>query len=519
MISRLIVSAALFVAQSKRYEVCKHFFKDLLENTHKPYKRYFDFFMIFVVISSIVLLIQEVKNPLPQWLVVYNYEVVTTIFVIEYFLRLWIYSDIHALIIHESDKAKFMNHPLSLRRLMRKILNDKFAYIRSPQAIIDLLAIIPSYRPLRVLRIFLLFRAFKLLRYTSSVASFFSVLYAKKFELFTLLVFLSFIVFISGVLIYVFEGDGTNPDIAHFFDALYWSLVSITTVGYGDISPVTVEGKVVSMVIIVSGIGIISFATSIIVSAFSERLHELKAERSFRDAEKLKKFYLVCGYSSMAEMIVKRLLHHGFDVVVIDRDLVKIDAAHKEGCVAILGDATKLHTYYEMNLAKVERIIGALTLISDEVQNIYITLTIRSISGHIPIYARAQNRHVIKKLKLAGATDVIYPNGSIGSMATEFINHPVAFDALRMMIAGHEETSVNEVLLFEHDKPVGKMLGEIDFFALRLVLVGVKREGVFHFSPQKDFILQANDILMVVGKAYHVTHLNDAVLSVKGKRK
>ncbi len=517
MLRRIVVGFASFLAGSPRYTRFKRFFHDLFENTHKPYKKYFDILMIFIVVSSIFLLIQEVNHDLPPWLLFYNYEVVTVIFLTEYLLRMWVYSDIHKIIIDENDKSSFLSHKMKLWPLFWKIIANKLEYVRSPAAIIDLLAILPSYRPLRVLRVFLLFRVIKLLRYTKSLQSFMTVLYAKKFELFTLLIFLAFIVFISGVLIYVFEGSGQNENITDFFHALYWALVTISTVGYGDISPVTVEGRAVSMIVIIAGIGILSFATSIIVSAFTERLDELKSERSFEEAENLKRFYLVCGYSSMAQMVTYKLKRQGFDIVVIDRDKEKVDQARQDGHVAIHGEATKLHTYHEMNLYKVERIIAALTLISDEVQNIYITLTLKSLSSKINTYARAQTPALVKKLYLAGADHVLYPFESIGKLAHEYIQHPIAFDALTMMIEGHQNTSVNEIPLFKHDKPVGKKLKDIDFFALRLILLGVKRDGVFIFNPGEEFLFRENDIMIVVGKVHHVSHLKDVVLIRKGK--
>ncbi len=84
-------------------------------------------------------------------------------------------------------------------------------------------------------------------------------------------------------------------DINSLFDAIYWALITISTVGYGDISPKTPEGRIVSMIIIISGIAMISFVTSVIVSAFSEKLDELKENRIIEKINKSKEFIIICG--------------------------------------------------------------------------------------------------------------------------------------------------------------------------------------------------------------------------------
>ncbi len=102
-----------------------------------------------------------------------------------------------------------------------------------------------------------------------------------KFELLTLLMLLFFVVSTGGIAGDVLE-EAQNENIKNVFDAFYWSLITVSTVGYGDISPVTHIGRVISMMLIVVGIVMISFATSVIVSAFSEKLDKFKREQSDR---------------------------------------------------------------------------------------------------------------------------------------------------------------------------------------------------------------------------------------------
>lgn len=471
--------------------------------------------MIFVVVTSILLLIQEVKHDLPQWLLFYNYYIVTTIFALEYLLRLWVYNDMHETIIKEFENASFLSTKLRVVPLLWKLFMGKLQYIKSPAAIIDFLAILPSYRPLRVLRVFLLFRVIKLLRYTKSIQNFLSVIQSKTFELLTLLLFLAFVMFISAVLIYVFEGNGQNPDINSFFDALYWALVTISTVGYGDISPVTTEGRVISMLVIITGVTILAFATSIIVSAFTEKLDELRSEKAILEVNRLTQFYLICGYSKMARMIAEKLTHQKLPIVIIDRDKERVSQAQKDGYITILGDAAKLETYTQMGKDSHQRIIAALSFVNDEIQNIYITLTLKSLSRSLKIYAKANSRSMVKKLKLAGAKQILYAYENIGQIAKEYVANPIAFDAVNALTSGLTKTHLSQLTLYAHDYPVGKALKDIDFFALKVILIAIEREGNFIFKPNDEFIFSEHDTLMVIGETQHIIQLKEVILRHK----
>ena len=122
--------------------------------------------MIFVVFSSVFVLLYDVKKEIGRILYIYDIYIVTTIFVVEYIIRLWVYSDSRKIILDEYEEATFLNKKFNTNGVLREIFAKKLEYVLSPFAIIDLLAILPAYRPLRILRVFLLFRLFKILRYT-----------------------------------------------------------------------------------------------------------------------------------------------------------------------------------------------------------------------------------------------------------------------------------------------------------------------------------------------------------------
>ena len=196
MLTRLIVYFAYFLKTSQRYRNCKMFFYDLLENPHSKLKSYFDFFMIVLVMLSVFLLIYGVREELGRDSEIFE-NIVVTIFISEYLLRAWLYSDCHQTVLTQYEKSEYLGTRFRLSRVFLAIAGKKLQYIFTPVAIIDLLAILPSYRPLRVLRVFLIFRLFKIFRYSQSINVFADVLSNKRFELTTLALFMGFLIFPS----------------------------------------------------------------------------------------------------------------------------------------------------------------------------------------------------------------------------------------------------------------------------------------------------------------------------------
>ncbi|CAA9892900.1 Voltage-gated potassium channel (fragment) [Candidatus Methylobacter favarea] len=233
--TRLIVYFAYFLKTSTRYQRVKLFFYNLLENPNSRLKSYFDIFMIGLVMLSIFLLIQGVDSKQSAGEALFEQGIIS-LFIVEYLLRGWLYSDNHKIILEQYEKAVYLNIPFRLGKVAKLMLVRKIRYVFTPLAVVDLLAILPSYRPLRILRIFLVFRLFKLFRYFNSIKLFARILASKRFELITLGIFLGLLVFTGSTGIYLFENPANGGQVKNLFEALYWAIVTVATVGYGDIT-------------------------------------------------------------------------------------------------------------------------------------------------------------------------------------------------------------------------------------------------------------------------------------------
>jgi len=170
----------------------------------------------------------------------------------------------------------------SIEYLLRVVLTKKsFKYIFSFYGIIDLIAILPFYlsmgmdlRSLRVLRLMRLFRILKIAKYNQAIATFQKAYFQIKSELTVFGAFSLIILFVASLGIYTFENEAQPEVFGSIFDSLWWSIVTLTTVGYGDSYPITAGGKMFTFLILIIGLGIISVPTGLFASALSKTIKE-----------------------------------------------------------------------------------------------------------------------------------------------------------------------------------------------------------------------------------------------------
>lgn len=214
--------------------------------------RIYDWFMLIVICLSIVPLMFRTTNPLFEVLDV----VCCCIYIIDYILR-WITADLRS---NKKPVVAFLCYPLN------------------GWAIIDLLSILPtlsiltpSFKILRIARLTKILRVVKFLRYYEPLQIMLRVIRQESKTLLTVLVMALSYVFCTALLIYNVDGE---PMIKTFFDAIYWAACTLTTVGYGDVYPVTMTGRIIGMISAVVGIALIALPSGIITSAYLDELRK-----------------------------------------------------------------------------------------------------------------------------------------------------------------------------------------------------------------------------------------------------
>lgn len=523
MISRLIIYCAYQLKTSSRYRRFKGFFYDLLENPLSRQKYFFDLFMIIMVMFSVFLIIYEVQTQLSAMAMQFELFVVI-VFISEYVLRFWLYGDVHQIIIDHYEKTKYLNIPFHFYQVLPAIIKKKLEYVFSVMAIIDLLAIFPSYRSLRILRIFLIFRLFKLFRYSKSIKMFSDVLASKRFELYTLALFMGFIIFIGSTAIYLFENEMNGGQIRHLFDAVYWSVVTISTVGFGDITPQTTGGRFVTLALIMTGLGVLSFFTSIIVAAFNEKMYLLRENRTFAEVEKFDNYVIICGFGRVAREIVQQLQKDRQDFVIIEKNLEIVNLAKNQGVLVIHGDASNNEILLGAGINRNAKAVICTT--ENDVYNVYITLSTRQLNKDIMIISRAGDKQNEKKLLQAGANYVIHPMETAAMIAAEYVGQPVASEALHGILMEENNILMDTVKVDQGSFLEGVHIEEMDFAAMKLTLVGVISDNSehrhhknkykvhqqhFYFNPVGHFKLHAGDLLLLLGRDLSIEHFKSQI--------
>ncbi|MCM1166807.1 MAG: ion transporter [Lachnospiraceae bacterium] len=236
--------------------------------------------MILILLNVGIIIADTFKLPQEASRVCGVIETVSVIiFSVEYIVRLW------------TSDLKYPELP-SWRARLR--------YIRSFAAVIDLVSLLPSFLTfvsanlmvLRMLRIFRLFRAFKLNRYTHALHDIGEVFRRKASQLISSMIVVSFLIVIAAVLMYDAEHAAQPDKFDNALSGIWWAIATLTTVGYGDIYPVTVLGRVMSGVIALLGIGLVAVPTGIITAGFSEQISQ---RQKAAEREDEKNFCPYCG--------------------------------------------------------------------------------------------------------------------------------------------------------------------------------------------------------------------------------
>ena len=289
----------------------------------------------------------------------------------------------------------------------------------------------------------------------------------------------------------------------NFLDSLYMTVITISTVGFNEVNPVSNQGRILTMTVLISGLGVLAYVVGTLTRTLVEgQLLEVMGRKKLeRQIQKLKDHYVICGYGRVGRIICEEIKKSKpAPLVVIDKDSTLTPKIEEDGYLYFLGDATREETLMKAGILSAK---GVATALDSEADNVYITLTARGLNPDLFVLARAGRRGSEKKLERAGANRVVSPH-QIGGFrmaqallrphVTEFIDF--AFTDLDTNL-GMEEIPVRPNSKLSDISLVDS--GIRQQFDLIIVAIS-KATGEMLFNPASHTRIQIGDTLIALGQ-------------------
>ncbi len=307
--------------------------------------------------------------------------------------------------------------------------------------------------------------------------------------------------------------EGYSP-----LDALYMTIISITTVGYGEVKPLTELGRVYTMIVIVVGFVLAGYTVSTISEKFIEGILTLDRRRKkmIKLISDLTDHYIICGYGRIGKVIVEELTKNGKEIVIIENSKEFYDELITSNKLFLVGDATDDEILLEAGIEKARGLIAALPKDSD---NLFVTLTAKQLNRNLFIIARANNEKSERKLTRAGADKVFSPYTIGARRMVSAILKPNVLDFLDFTLhhtkTDSENIAIEEVTLKDTSQLVNKTLAESGIRKnYDAIVVAVKdKKGNMIFNPRFDYILQPFDTLILIARQNNFNKLREELLA------
>ncbi len=320
-------------------------------------------------------------------------------------------------------------------------------------------------------------------------------------------IFLLFATIAFGTFGYIFI-EGMTP-----FEAFYMTVITISTVGFSEIKPLSDIGRGITIIIIGMGISLLTYTLGQVARVFVEgELQKILGRRKLeKQIAELKDHYIICGYGRIGTIIVKELRTAKIPLVVIDQDPVSIEALETQGILCLNMDATSDEALQAAGLAMAR---GLVTAVSSDADNVFIALSAKGMRPDIFILARASDEKNESKLLRAGASRVVCPYQMGGRRMAEILHKPTVVDFLDQTMMHNELGLQMEEAVVGAGSPItGKTLRSSNLRQdFGVIIVAIKRiTGEMVFNPGPGEIFNAGDVIVAIGKKAELRRMSTAL--------
>ncbi len=292
-------------------------------------------------------------------------------------------------------------------------------------------------------------------------------------------------------------------------DSLYLTVMTVATVGYGDVHPVSRAGRGFATVFMLVSVAVVGFLLSTAIQALvqSEIVAAYGQRRRYREISKLRNHFIICGAGRVGSRIIRELQRRDEPFIVIEREEKNVAGLIEENVLVLVRDATLEET---LRVAGVERARALAACLSDDAANVYVVLTARGLNDDLHIVARAVEEQAEPKLIRAGANRVIAPVIIGGQRMLQALTKPAVSDFIDSIAAEDLDLDFEEVVVAPESAYVGHKLKFTNIRSeLDVVVVAVRRgsNSEMIFNPSGDSQIEAGDMLIAIGRADSLARL------------
>ncbi len=312
-------------------------------------------------------------------------------------------------------------------------------------------------------------------------------------------------VFLIGIFFFKFYSDYS------WIDSVYFTIITATTVGFKEVHPLTDPEKVFTTGLILASIVVLGYAISIITeNIFSKNnIGNLRQKRVEKKIKKMHDHIIVCGYGRNGQQAVHKLMAYTQPFVVIEKDEDVVNKYSSELVPFIMGNANEDDVLKQAGIEKASTLISALPSDAD---NLFVVLSARQLNNGLKIISRATEETTMKKLKLAGANNVIMPDKIGGEHMASLVVTPDLVEFLDNLSVSGEDDSINvEQVSFSKVCPDGKELAIFDLDLRKKTgcsIIGYRTpNGEYIVNPEADLILQQGSKLILIGRPFQIESL------------
>ena len=295
-----------------------------------------------------------------------------------------------------------------------------------------------------------------------------------------------------------------------WFDALYMTAITLSTVGFQEVEPMGQTGRVFTMLLLVTGMGTVLYVVGTLSEfLFEGRLLEVLGKRSMQKSiESMRGHVVLCGYGRFGKTVFDRLRDNRIPTVIVESDPMNQEQLREAGLPCIWGSALDEEVLVKAGVARAKAIVITTPADSD---NVFITLVARELNPSLKIHSRVETDAGARRLKLAGANQIVAPYELGGERIANRILRPTVVDFIELAASGGGAGILLEEVELEPGCALhGTMLRNLPTHSVRVAVVAIQRqEGPMQLMPTADAVLCGGDRIVVAGEREQLRRLSE----------